>query len=64
MILYYCEFLFKVISEIKYDSSGGVDLDNSQVHYGLFDGKMDQKIFQSTKIIDLTSKLMYFIKDN
>ena len=38
---------------MKYESSD--DIGNSQMHYGLFDGKLTQNIFQSTKIIDLTS---------
>lgn len=50
-----------VVSEIRYDSSGGVDFENSHVHYGLFDGKMEQKIFQSTKLIDLSITCKYDI---
>jgi hypothetical protein len=38
---------------MKYDLSD--DIGNSHMHYGLFDGKLTQSIFQSTKFIDLTS---------
>ena len=46
-------FSFKVVSEMKYESSE--DIGDSHMHYGLFDGKLTQNIYQSSKLIDLTS---------
>lgn len=36
------------------------DIGNSYVHYGLFDGKLTQSIFESTKLVDLTGNLLSF----
>lgn len=51
-------FFFKVISEIKYTNETVIKLDNSDVSYGLFDGKLNQNIFTISKLIDLASEFM------
>ncbi|KAL7052548.1 hypothetical protein ACKWTF_004905 [Chironomus riparius] len=48
-----------VVSDMKYELN--IDIGNSYMHYGLFDGKLTQSIYQTTKFIDLTIICRYDI---